>query len=74
MGICIENIIYAKTTFNQLDNEINLKFSTHYYISCNQDYNCDDARSRRGSETQLHRSEYDQDSVSVLQIIFYFFL
>lgn len=28
-----------------------------------QDYNCDDARSRRGSETQLHRSEYDQDSV-----------
>ncbi|XP_037047687.1 whirlin isoform X7 [Bradysia coprophila] len=25
------------------------------------DYNCDDSRSRRGSETQLHRGDYDAD-------------
>lgn len=30
-----------------------------------QDYNCDDSRSRRGSETQLHRGEYDAVSVSL---------
>ncbi|XP_037047685.1 whirlin isoform X5 [Bradysia coprophila] len=27
----------------------------------NKDYNCDDSRSRRGSETQLHRGDYDAD-------------
>ncbi|XP_037047694.1 whirlin isoform X13 [Bradysia coprophila] len=26
-----------------------------------RDYNCDDSRSRRGSETQLHRGDYDAD-------------
>lgn len=39
-------------------------YSEWYYLCMFQDYNCDDARSRRGSETQIHRSEYDQDSVS----------
>lgn len=33
-----------------------------------QDY--DDARSRRGSETQLHRSDYDQESVSEILMIY----
>ncbi|XP_055383525.1 probable basic-leucine zipper transcription factor P [Condylostylus longicornis] len=31
-----------------------------------KEYNCDDTRSRRGSETQLPRSEYEHETVSVI--------
>ncbi|XP_055856858.1 whirlin isoform X6 [Episyrphus balteatus] len=33
-----------------------------YTVERHREYNCDEARSRRGSETQLPRSEYEQDA------------
>ncbi|XP_037047688.1 whirlin isoform X8 [Bradysia coprophila] len=55
-----DELVYRRDTY-LTDRDRHRRKGEHGHPHDLPDYNCDDSRSRRGSETQLHRGDYDAD-------------
>ncbi|XP_037047693.1 whirlin isoform X12 [Bradysia coprophila] len=53
-----DELVYRRDTY-LTDRDRHRRKGEHGHPHDLPDYNCDDSRSRRGSETQLHRGDYD---------------